>query len=204
MLSPIKEAVRSLMRTVARALNKLSGGHLSPHVVTVFGLLAHVPIAILIAQGYFGYAAVGLIVFGLFDTLDGELARLQNRASNLGMFLDSTTDRLKEIMIYVGVAFALVAFDKSYMAVWALVAVGLSLLTSYINAWGDVVLARANASGHKVNSSLRGGFLPFEVRMTLIIVALLTSRLSLLVVFIAIGAGLTVLDRSFRIIRKLS
>jgi phosphatidylglycerophosphate synthase len=197
LLSPIKEAVRSVMRTVARALNKLSGGHLSPHAVTVFGLLAHVPIAILIARGYFGYAAVGLIVFGLFDTLDGELARLQNRASNLGMFLDSTTDRLKEIMIYVGLAFALVAFDKPYMAVWALAAVGLSLLTSYINAWGDVVLAR-------VNSSLRGGFLPFEVRMTLIIIALLTSRLSLLVVFIAIGAGLTVLDRSFRIIRKLS
>lgn len=199
-----KNSVRNVMRGVAGFLDKISGGKLSPNTVTLLGLLAHIPIAILISQGYFGYAALGIVVFGLFDTLDGELARLQNRASNLGMFLDSTTDRLKEIMLYIGIAYALVAVDRPYLAVWAVAAIGLSLLTSYINAWGDVVLTKTKSSEHKINSSLRGGLLPFEIRMTLIIIGLLTGRLGLLVIVITVGAGLTALERILRITKRLT
>ncbi len=59
------------MRHVARALNYLSGGKLTPNQVTISGLLAHVPIVWLIATGHGVIAGVMLIIFGLFDTLDG-------------------------------------------------------------------------------------------------------------------------------------
>jgi phosphatidylglycerophosphate synthase len=90
-----RTAVRSLARSVAKLLNSLSGGRLSPNSVTLFGFVMHIPIALLIARGYFIYGGIGLIIFGLFDTLDGELARLQERPSAWGMFLDSITDRMK-------------------------------------------------------------------------------------------------------------
>src|SRR5205085_12126990 len=91
-LDAVRDMVRAVMRTVARGLNRLTGGKLSPNAVTIVGLLAHLPIAYFIATGRLTLAAVLLVIFGLFDTLDGELARLQKRASNIGMFLDSATD----------------------------------------------------------------------------------------------------------------
>src|SRR5437868_1204141 len=105
LLDAIREFVRQIMHQVAAALNRLTGGKLSPNAVTMAGLLAHVLIAILIAKGHFGWAVILLIIFGLFDTLDGELARLQHRDSAAGMLLDAVTDRMKEILLYAGIAF---------------------------------------------------------------------------------------------------
>lgn len=73
----VKKSIRDTMHGLAQLLNKLSGGKINPDWVTIFGFVMHVPIAVLIARGSFSWAAVLLLIFGLFDTLDGELARLQ-------------------------------------------------------------------------------------------------------------------------------
>ena len=98
-VDPIKKIIRLFMQQIAKALNKLSSGKISPNFITVFGLLAHIPIVYFIAQGQLKIAGILLIIFGLFDTLDGELARLQNKESAYGQLLDSITDRMKEVML---------------------------------------------------------------------------------------------------------
>lgn len=203
MLDAIRNGVRRVMRVVARGLNTISGGKLTPNMVTITGLLAHLPIAYLIGYGKLELAAILVVVFGLFDTLDGELARLQNRTSSVGMFLDSVTDRMKEIFLYGGIVYFLVAENMGMYVVWATLALGGSVLTSYVNAWGEVALAHSKIVHDKVNKAFRGGILRFEIRMFLLIIALFANRLPLFVVFIAIFAWVTAMQRILVITQKL-
>lgn len=212
----MKQAVRTVMRQIARALNAVTGGHLHPNVVTAVGLLAFFPIGLyLIPNGHFVLAGVLTLVFGLFDTLDGELARLQNRSTELGMFLDSVTDRMKEILVYIGLGlfFAEGTYSQSLMLTdlfpfevtpWIVTALGVSVLVSYTNAWGETVLAKAGKQPAKVNAALRGGFAPYEVRMALLALGLIIiGWLQPILIVIVILAILTVLDRSHRVIKQL-
>lgn len=197
------------MRSIARGLNWLTKGKLHPNVVTFIGFLMHIPIAYLIGQGELVWSAILLIIFGLFDTLDGELARLQNRSSSLGMLLDSVSDRMKEVLLYMGVGYYLVttAFqadkDVGYFALVTIAACGGSLLVSYVNAWGEAVLTRAQKAQHQVNQAFRTGLMKYEIRMFLLVVGLLFDWLLTVVVIIALLSWTTALERLFNVSRRL-
>jgi len=205
MIDRIKQMIRRIMRALARILNILSGGHITPNAVTMFGLALHAPIAWLIATQHNYWAALFLVVFGLFDTLDGELARLQKRTSAAGALLDSITDRFKEVMLYTGAAWAIIAgTGRPYLAVWAIAACGCSLLTSYVNAAGDVAFSKLPTHSHETNKAFRGGLFPFEIRMFILLVGLLANRVPLAVIVIALGAAFTALARLFRVLNRLA
>jgi len=203
LLDSIKTQVRRIFRVIARGLNAVTFGKLHPNVITIFGLAMHLPIAYFIAVDRLMLAAILLVVFGSFDTLDGELARLQKRASHSGMLLDSITDRMKEVLLYGGVVFYLLQNGYDGYVVWAVFAIGGSILTSYVNAMGDVAMHKSGARDHKTNEGFRGGLLRFEVRMFLMVVALLTGRLEILVVIVAILAWFTAFQRLRNVIRRL-
>ncbi len=192
------------MHTVARGLNKLTGGKLTPNTVTIVGLLAHLPIAWLIATDHNLKAAGLLLIFGLFDTLDGELARLQGRASHAGMVLDASTDRLKEVMLYTGVAFSIVHGLRPFMVPWVVVACGASLAVSYIKAKGEVAIASSNLTLNEVNYMFADGLGRFEVRMAILFVGLVSNRLILAVIAISILSIVTALYRLIVITKKLN
>ncbi len=192
------------MRRIARGLNAATGGKLSPNTVTIIGLLAHIPIALLIAQGYYIWGAVLLAIFGLFDTLDGELARLQHRASSGGMLLDASTDRIKEVFLYMGVAFALIRTGQEYFAVWAVAACGASLCVSYVKAKGEMAVAERKLSPNEVNRLFQDGLLRFEIRMFLLIVGLLADQLAATLIVIALLSGYTAINRLVKITRQLN
>ena len=204
LLDVIKSGVRSVMHQVARGLNAITGGHLSPNTVTIVGFLAHIPIAWLIVTYHPIKAAVLLLVFGLFDTLDGELARLQNRASAKGMLLDSITDRAKEIIIYTSFAYVISNSEWPIMSFWAASACGAALLVSYVNAWGEAVTARLHITKHQLNKAFRTGLMPFEVRMAVVLVGLLSGRIILAVIVITVGASLTAIYRLLNVFKQLA
>ncbi len=191
------------MRRLARGLNRLSGGKLSPNTITVVGLLAHLPIAYLITQTHFYWAAGLLVVFGLFDTLDGELARLQNKASSAGMVLDASTDRFKEVFLYTGIAYWLIDTPHPREAVWAVVACGASLCVSYVKAKGETAIKNQKLTANEINRLFQDGLLRFEVRMALLVVGLVAHQLALMVAGIAILASFTAVERLLRIQRYL-
>jgi len=206
MIEYIKQAIRAIMRVLARIINKVSKGKITPNDITIFGLAMHLPIAILIATRHNYWAAGLLVVFGLFDTLDGELARMQHRESSSGRFLDSVTDRMKEIMLYLGAAFAAIASGNTrpYLVTWVVAACGSALLTSYINAAGDAIIqTRKVVETHAENKAFRGGLFPFEIRVFILVVGLLSNKLSYAIVIIAIGATYTALSRMMRVLRTL-
>lgn len=193
------------MRSIARVLNKLSGGKISPDGITIFGTLMHIPIAYLIATNHLIWAGILLIVFGLFDTLDGELARIQNSSSPRGMLLDASTDRIKEAVLYTGVGYALATGPHPGLAAWAAAAAGLSVCVSFIKAKGEAAVASSSKQipHHELNHMFSDGVLTFEIRMFVLIVGLFSSYLSIATIVVAIGAGFTALQRLVRISGKL-
>lgn len=190
-----RNRVKQLANIIAKYLDRVSRGRITPNMITITGLLAHVYIAALIAQQRFAWAGLLLIFFGLFDTLDGSLARLQKRSSSKGMLLDSITDRVKEIMLYAGISYVLVSQDLPYFAVWATVACGASLLVSYINSWGEVVLHKNKSTDHQANQALRTGLMTFEIRMLTIVLGLLSGYLKEAILIVAVISLLTAWQR---------
>jgi CDP-diacylglycerol---glycerol-3-phosphate 3-phosphatidyltransferase len=195
--------VRSAVRKLATVLNQLTGGKLDPNLITITGLLAHIPIAWLIATRHPIWAGGLLIIFGLFDTLDGELARVQKRTSAAGMLLDASTDRMKEVLLYSGAAYFFVVLGYPFYAVWAVAACGSSIIVSYVKAKGEVAVTGSGLSPTEINYLFQGGLARFEVRMFLLIVGLFTSLLPEMLIVITVVSTMTAIGRLVFISRKL-
>ena len=86
---------------------------ITPNIVTTIGLLINIMAAIVFIIGaeygelgdlsYIGWGC-GLILFaGLFDMLDGQVARLGNMASRFGALYDSVLDRYSELIMFLGI-----------------------------------------------------------------------------------------------------
>ncbi|HSW80254.1 MAG TPA: CDP-alcohol phosphatidyltransferase family protein [Candidatus Saccharimonadales bacterium] len=201
----IRQAIRGLVRHVAVWLNKVSKGKISPDFITYIGLLMHIPIAFLIAYGVNYWAAGLLVIFGLFDTLDGELARIQGVSSTRGMLLDASTDKMKEVLLYTGAGLALAQSSSPAWAAWAVAACGASLTVSFVKAKGEAAIA-ANDKVYDhatLNKIFADGLMRFEIRMSVLIAGLLFNQLAIAIALIAVLAGMTAIGRLQRIFKEL-
>jgi CDP-diacylglycerol--glycerol-3-phosphate 3-phosphatidyltransferase len=194
-----------VMREVALLLNEITLGRVTPNSVTWFGLFMHLPIAFLIANGELVRAAILLLVFGLFDTLDGELARVQKRETNHGGFLDASTDRFKEVLLYTGVAWLLARGDHPEYAAIAVAACGASICVSFVKAKGEAVVSSLDRKipYTELNRMFSSGFFPFEMRMLVLLVGLFADQLIWTVSIIALFSAVTALQRLVIISRSL-
>ena len=203
LIDVIRNAIKALMSDLAFALNKATGGKLSADVITLIGLFSHIPIAWLIAVQK-NYLAAGLLVFfGLFDSVDGALARAQKKSSSRGMLLDASTDRIKEVILYIGASSALVASGYAGWAGWAVAACGASLVVSYVKAKGETAISDKKLSPSDINRIFADGIMRYEIRMFVLIVGLLTNTLRYALVFIAVTSALTAIGRFHKISQKL-
>jgi CDP-diacylglycerol---glycerol-3-phosphate 3-phosphatidyltransferase len=211
-----RNRVRAVMRVLARGLNTTSRGKIHPNVITLTSFLAHIPIAWLIATTRFNLqSAILLLVFGLLDALDGEVARLQGRSSPAGMLLDATTDRMKEVILYIGVAahimhrapvnnaVGLIDFDVFWGLLAVVAACGGSLLVSYVKAKGETAVASSSLDHAAVNRMFQDGLMRYEVRMAVLLIGLVSGKLCVAVVVIAVLAWMTAFGRLINISRAL-
>lgn len=129
-----KETFRQLIYPLVRVLSAM---RIRPDSLTAMGWAFSVGAATLFALGYAELAGGVMLFAGLFDALDGAVARESNQMSAFGAFLDSTLDRLSESAIFVGVIFFYAASSRPYEALLAGVAMTFSLMTSYARARGE-------------------------------------------------------------------
>ncbi len=134
----VREALASyLTRPAVRFLALTS---ITPNALTWFGFLLTLGAAVLIVTGHLLAAGFTVLVAGLFDMLDGALARHTGQITRFGGILDSVIDRLAEAVLLLGL---LVFYaGEGSMAGILLVGIALpgSLLVSYLRA-------RAEAAG---------------------------------------------------------
>ncbi len=116
---------------IARVLAKT---RITPNGLTWTGFVINIGAAALIVTNHLVAAGIVMLVAGLFDMLDGALARVTGKETRFGAVLDSTLDRVCEAMLLLAVAYV---FARDGEAMWSLVtgmALVASLLISYIRA----------------------------------------------------------------------
>ena len=126
-----KAAAYYLIQPVVRPLAKTG---ITPNTITWIGFLLSAGGASLIIIGHLFTAGCVVLVAGLFDMLDGALARYTKRVTQSGAILDSTLDRLAEAVLLLSILL-LYAREGSIIGI-LLVGVTLvaSLMVSYIRA----------------------------------------------------------------------
>jgi len=137
----LQQSIYSVINPFVKGLIKIG---LTPNAVTTIGLILNIGVAIIFIVGaeegnrgdlsYVGWAG-GLILFaGLFDMLDGQVARLGNMSSSFGALYDSVLDRYSELVMFLGICYYLVAHHYFFSSLFAFIALIGSMMVSYTRA----------------------------------------------------------------------
>jgi len=127
----LKGISEGILVPVIALLNALG---LSPNAVTITGMLINLAAAFLIAKGMFLAAGITILFAGVFDMLDGALARKMKKQTKFGGFLDSTTDRISEGAFYFGLIYYYLKAGNGNLTMLSYIVMFLSFLISYIRA----------------------------------------------------------------------
>jgi phosphatidylglycerophosphate synthase len=98
--------------------------HITPNIATGIDLLFGILAALLVLLDHWLWGVVLIQVFGIFSCVDGEIARIHDRSSRIGDFLDTMTDRATELLLLLAITFSLSARVNPESAL----AAGLALL----------------------------------------------------------------------------
>lgn len=200
----IRNFVKKQMSSLAKWLDSVTNGRISPNQITVASLLLHIPIFFAIIGQQYVLAAVMLVIFGLMDSLDGALARAQGVDSRAGMLLDASFDRMKESIVFIALIYRF-ALDNDPRAVLAAAfAITGSLAVSYVKAKGETAVKGSRLSVADTNRIFQSGLMRYEIRMTALVFGLIFSSLLIPVIwFIAVLSWATAFYRLLSITRQL-
>jgi CDP-diacylglycerol--glycerol-3-phosphate 3-phosphatidyltransferase len=164
---------------------------LTPNMLTLFGLVITGAGAAALAVGHLTIAGFILWFAGLFDILDGALARASGKVYPYGAFLDSTVDRYSEGLVYLGLLVFFLGQHQMVQPVLILLALAGSFLVSYVRA-------RAQSLGF----TCEVGILARPERVVIIVAGLLLDGivghhvvLTLALVILAVGTNFTAVQR---------
>ena len=101
----------NLMNNVSSLFIKL---HISPNALSLCALLAGAAACIFFSLEKLLWGGISIVICGLFDIIDGQVAESTNRKSLFGAMLDSTSDRYSEFFIYLGLA----VHFRNHWALW--------------------------------------------------------------------------------------
>ncbi len=127
---------------------------ITPNIVTFIGLLINFVATIILIygaefgartdHGYIAWAGATILFAGLFDMIDGRLAREGKMESKFGALFDSVLDRYSELVMFLGICYYLVAHDFFISSIFAFVAMIGSIMVSYTRARAEGLGADAS------------------------------------------------------------
>jgi phosphatidylglycerophosphate synthase len=137
----IQNGIYQVIQPLVKLLIKAG---LTPNAVTTIGLVLNIGVAIIFIMGaeegrrgdlsYVGWAGALILFAGLFDMLDGQVARLGNMSSIFGALYDSVLDRYSELILFLGICYYLVAHHYFLSSLFAFIALIGSMMVSYTRA----------------------------------------------------------------------
>lgn len=166
---------------VAGFLNRLG---LRPNTVTFLGLLGHLFAAFLIIRGFLVWAGIVTLFSGLFDFLDGSMARLRGESSSFGAFVDSVTDRYSEFVLF----FSLMFYFYQQQDLFSCIGVALAVI-------GSVMVSYIRARGESLGYSVKIGVLSRLERYLILVPGLLFGFSKVAIWIVAILANFTAIQR---------
>jgi len=117
-----------------------TGGVIKPNHLTLIGLFVTLVAAVFLALGLWIAAGIAIIVAGLFDLLDGTVARSQGRVTAFGAFLDSVIDRYSDFALFIGIFFHYATTGRPYLMLLACLAAMGSFLVPFTRARAETVI----------------------------------------------------------------
>ena len=159
---------RGAQRIIDAMVRWLAYGHINPNILTVIGVAINVGSGLLFGYGLFFWAGIVLVIANLFDMLDGQVARLSGRVTRFGGFLDSSLDRLSDMVVFVGLM-VFYARDTELHSTLNVFLAGAGLM-------GSVMVSYASARAESLIPKCDVGFLRRPERVVLFIIGALSTH----------------------------
>ncbi len=155
-----------------KIVNGLALSRISPNTLTFIGLLINIVAAIFFgfarasnADRMFLYAGLVIIGAGIFDMVDGRVARQTNQVSVFGAFFDSVIDRYSDVALFFGLLVFYARGNRFFYVVLVAFVMTASLMVSYTRARAEALIG-----------SCRVGFMERPERIVLVILGALCNR----------------------------
>jgi CDP-diacylglycerol---glycerol-3-phosphate 3-phosphatidyltransferase len=197
---------RGAMRIINSMVRGLASAGVSPNLLTAIGVIINVGCAVLFGVGAFFYAGIVLIIANLFDMLDGNVARLSGNVTKFGGFLDSSLDRLSDMVVFLGIMFFYASNTPQH-----------SMVNVFLcgAGWiGSVMVSYTTAKSEGFGIKANVGFLQRPERIVLFIIGALSTwdwnshfflfnRMPQVLWVLAIGSMWTFIHRMFFVWKEL-
>src|SRR5579884_2750983 len=170
-----------IIRLIVRglALSKIN-----PNVLTFLGLVINMIAASFLAFGHFRTAGFVIVFAGLFDMVDGRVARATNQVTRFGGFFDSVLDRYSDLGLLVGLLVYYGSINRPFYVV----------LTAIVMT-GSVMVSYTRSRAENVIPTCKVGFLERPERVVLLIIGALFDKMAPVLWVIAVLSNITVIHR---------
>jgi CDP-diacylglycerol--glycerol-3-phosphate 3-phosphatidyltransferase len=166
---------------------------INPNYLTFAGLLINIGAGVLFGYAtgdnqarFFIYAALVIIGAGVFDMVDGRVARATNQVTEFGGFFDSVIDRYSDVALYFGLLVYYARANRFFYGVLTAIVMVTSVMVSYTRARAESLIGKCKV-----------GFMERPERIVLVIIGALFNRMGPVLWVIAVIGNITVIHRIF-------
>jgi len=174
-----------------RIVHGLALTRISPNALTFFGLVINIGAAVLFGFAgaenqarMFRWAAATIIGAGIFDMVDGRVARATGQVTQFGAFFDSVIDRYSDLALFFGLLVYYARAGRFFYIVLVAVVMTGSVMVSYTRARAESLIG-----------SCKVGFMERPERIVLVIIGALFNRMAPVLWVIAVLSNITVVHR---------
>jgi phosphatidylglycerophosphate synthase len=165
---------------------------ISPNVLTFVGLVINIGAALLFGFAsadnnqprLFLYAGLVIIGAGIFDMVDGRVARATNQVTIFGAFFDSVIDRYSDVALFFGLLVYYARANRFFYVVLVALVMVSSVMVSYTRARAESLIPLCKV-----------GFMERPERIVLVIIGALFNRMAPVLWVIAVLSLITVIHR---------
>ena len=161
-----------------------------PNALTLFGVVLSIPAAFCLVHRQWAAAAGWILASGIFDVLDGALARWSRASGVFGAFFDSTMDRISEAVVFLG-------FILVYTGMGDLTGAGLAFTVCFLSLLISYTRARAEGLGMENDR----GWATRPVRVLLLAAGLLAGQPKAVLWILAVLCLATVFQRIYHVFK---
>jgi len=186
--SAFGKACRVLLYGIVRGLALT---RINPNILTFLGLVINIGAAVLFGyatvetqQRMFLYAGLTIIAAGIFDMVDGRVARATGQVTTFGAFFDSVIDRYSDIALYFGLLVFYARGYRFFYVVLTAVAMTGSIMVSYTRARAESLIPQCKV-----------GFMERPERIVLVLMGALFNRMAPVLWVISVLGTVTVIHR---------
>jgi len=182
---------RSSKWLLYKIVHGLALTRISPNALTFIGLCINLMAGILFGyarpdnqQRMFLYAGLVIIGAGIFDMVDGRVARATGQVTQFGGFFDSVIDRYSDVALYFGLLVYYARANRFFYVVLTALVMVTSLMISYTRARSENMIKQCKV-----------GFMERPERIVLVIIGALFNRMAAILWVIAVIGNITVIHR---------